>query len=165
MLGISGPYQSQVDSVNQSYRSPSTSGAGSTSTSSSKTPEEIANTRANVSFASDTASQVFSWLGDLNQFNAADADLSEKFRQSNVRLDLARQSAITNALSNAIQAGLSISSGAVAQQIAGIDAEYSTAAKRADAVYRDQRRSIENSRELSTAATIFKVVLGIASFL
>lgn len=165
MLGISGPYQSQVDSVNQSYRSPSTSGSGSTSTSSSKTPEEIANTRANISFAADAASSAFSWLGDLNQFNAADDDLSEKFRQSNVRLDLARQSAMTNALTNAIQAGLSIGSGAVAQQLAAINEEYSIAAKRADDVYRSQRRSIENSRELSTASTIFSVVLGIASFL
>lgn len=165
MLGISAPYQSQVDSVNQSYRSPSTSGAGSTSTSSTKTPEEIANTRANISFAADTASSAFSWLGDLNQFNAADADLSEKFRQSNVRLDLARQSAMTNALTTAIQGGLSIGSGAVAQQLAAINEEYSTAAKRADQVYRDQRRSIENSRELSTASTIFSIVLGIASFL
>lgn len=147
---IGGVYQDQslVNQQNQGYRSPQSIGTGVNPAPIGASREDLiarANYLDDLKSASKVGGEVFGLFADWNKYDSADRDLSERFRQANVNLDLTRKAELTSIYANAINGGLSIAAGPVQQQLYNVNNTYSQEAQRARGVYNQARRSIENA--------------------
>lgn len=154
---------SQQTQSNPQVRVPKSSNVLETASFDGLTPDQ-ARVR-NIKIGANIASEGFELLGNLAQYDSANIDLDEAYRQANVNLDLARQAERTKIYSNAIYNGLSVSDGAVVQQVRDLDRVYQEEKTRSDILYHDKRRALATGEQALVGSTIASVVYMLAVLL